>query len=120
MITCRNCGYFWREEGEARPSCHYTGPDAWAPCEQDSEPEVQDRPELDELGTSSDELDELPATLSPRCSECPYWYRSDWDGLTRCHYDGPDHWSPCEYDDEPGMEYYAELDLEEVAELLEG
>ena len=71
MLICRNCGYFWREDGEARPSCHDTGPDAWAPCEQDSEPEAQDRPELwedpeldelpdpDELGTSSDELDEL-------------------------------------------------------------
>ena len=27
-----NCGYYWQEEGEAFPSCHFEG---WtAPCEE--------------------------------------------------------------------------------------
>ena len=28
-----NCGYYWQEEGEKFPSCHFDGPDGWAPCE---------------------------------------------------------------------------------------
>lgn len=30
-----NCGYYWKEEGEDFPCCHFTGPDGWAPCEYD-------------------------------------------------------------------------------------
>lgn len=29
------CSYWWQEEDENNPSCHYTGPDSWAPCAQD-------------------------------------------------------------------------------------
>ena len=32
-----NCGYYWKEEGEAFPCCHYLGPDGWAPCEQEDD-----------------------------------------------------------------------------------
>jgi len=40
MNRCFNCGYMWAdfdEEGRpiTREYCHYEGPDAWAPCEQD-------------------------------------------------------------------------------------
>ncbi len=28
-----NCGYYWQEEGEQYPHCHFDGPDGWAPCE---------------------------------------------------------------------------------------
>ena len=35
MTRCEQCGYFWQEENEDYPSCHYTGIDAWAPCVQD-------------------------------------------------------------------------------------
>ena len=35
MSRCEQCGYWWQDEDEERPSCHYEGPDAWAPCEQD-------------------------------------------------------------------------------------
>lgn len=31
----RNCGYFWKEEWEDYPTCHFDGPEGWAPCEQD-------------------------------------------------------------------------------------
>lgn len=31
----RNCGYFWQEEWEDYPTCHFEGPEGWAPCEQD-------------------------------------------------------------------------------------
>lgn len=30
-----NCGYYWKEEWEDFPSCHFEGPNNWAPCEQD-------------------------------------------------------------------------------------
>lgn len=40
MDRCFNCGYMWADlNDEGRPItneyCHYEGPDAWAPCEQD-------------------------------------------------------------------------------------
>ena len=40
MNRCFGCGYMWAdldEEGRpiTREYCHYEGPDAWAPCEQD-------------------------------------------------------------------------------------
>lgn len=28
-----NCGYWWQEEGEDFPRCHFDGPEGWAPCE---------------------------------------------------------------------------------------
>lgn len=39
-MDCRNCGYYWADlDDEGAPLsfeyCHYEGPDAWAPCEQD-------------------------------------------------------------------------------------
>lgn len=39
MARCaEGCGYYWQEEGEAYPRCHYDDP--WpAPCEYDDEPE---------------------------------------------------------------------------------
>ena len=36
-MKCTECGYYWQEEGERYPGCHYVGPDAWAPCEQEEE-----------------------------------------------------------------------------------
>lgn len=33
MLKCSNCAYYWQERGEEHPSCHYEGPDKWAPCE---------------------------------------------------------------------------------------
>lgn len=41
---CANCGYWWQEEWEDYPSCHYEGPTEWAPCEQD---DFQDTEEYD-------------------------------------------------------------------------
>lgn len=38
MARCAdsNCGYYWQEEGEDYPRCHYNDP--WpAPCEYDEE-----------------------------------------------------------------------------------
>lgn len=37
MKCSDNCGYFWQEEGEAYPTCHFPDkwPDDWAPCAQD-------------------------------------------------------------------------------------
>lgn len=34
--TDSNCGYYWQEEGEKFPRCHYNDP--WpAPCEEEEE-----------------------------------------------------------------------------------
>ena len=33
----RNCGYFWKEENDAYPCCHYNDPMFPAPCEEDDE-----------------------------------------------------------------------------------
>ena len=40
MRECFNCGYWWADLDEdgtpiSLEYCHYEGPDAWAPCEQD-------------------------------------------------------------------------------------
>ena len=50
MNRCFNCGYMWAdcdEEGNviSQEYCHYEGPDAWAPCEQDDE--YEEYPEED-------------------------------------------------------------------------
>ena len=34
-----NCGYYWREEGEAYPCCHYNDESYPAPCEYEDESE---------------------------------------------------------------------------------
>lgn len=40
MTRCEMCGYYWWDMDEdgapiGNAYCHYDGPDAWAPCEQD-------------------------------------------------------------------------------------
>lgn len=44
MSECekRNCGYYWKEEDEEYPSCHFEGPVGWAPCEQDEQDEYEE------------------------------------------------------------------------------
>lgn len=37
-MKCKDCPYWWQEDGENYPRCQYEGPDAWAPCNQE-EPE---------------------------------------------------------------------------------
>lgn len=41
MSECEkmNCGYYWQEEGEDYPRCHYPDDGTPAPCEYDDEPE---------------------------------------------------------------------------------
>lgn len=34
-MTCKDCGYHYREDGERYARCHFEGPDGWAPCEQE-------------------------------------------------------------------------------------
>ena len=35
MSRCERCSYWWQEDYENNPSCHYEGPESWAPCAQD-------------------------------------------------------------------------------------
>lgn len=37
-----DCGYWWQEDWESHPSCHYDGPSCWAPCEQEHNNYVPD------------------------------------------------------------------------------
>lgn len=37
MTRCEMCGYYWKEDEERYPCCHFEGPDGWAPCENDEE-----------------------------------------------------------------------------------
>lgn len=38
---CKTCGYYWRTEEEPFPSCHFEGPEGWAPCEQEEPNEYE-------------------------------------------------------------------------------
>lgn len=52
MRCSDNCGYYWKEEDEDFPCCHFEGPDGWAPCEQE---EIEDYYFEDEIEGSEDE-----------------------------------------------------------------
>lgn len=39
-MKCVDCGYYWKEDYERVASCHFVGPEGWAPCEvEDNETE---------------------------------------------------------------------------------
>ena len=44
MSECEkmNCGYWWKEEGEDYPRCHYPDDGTPAPCEYDDDYEPED------------------------------------------------------------------------------
>lgn len=48
-MKCENCGYWWKEDWEDHYGCHYSGPESWAPCEQDDSYYEGDNYELCEL-----------------------------------------------------------------------
>ena len=59
MVRCAdsNCGYFWQEEWEPYPSCHYNDP--WpAPCEYDDELEEEDEAYEVEIYSTSENEDQ--------------------------------------------------------------
>jgi hypothetical protein len=31
-MKCEYCGYYWKDDDEKFPHCHYNGPDEWCPC----------------------------------------------------------------------------------------
>lgn len=40
---CATCGYYYKEENDSSPCCHFEGPEGWAPCEQEEiENETED------------------------------------------------------------------------------
>jgi len=47
-MTCKECGYCWKEECEKYAHCHFEGPEGWAPCEQEEEYEEEEDEEDDE------------------------------------------------------------------------
>ena len=68
MSDCerRGCGYFWREENELYPSCHYNDPLFPAPCEQDDDEHY----EYEDWGDDFDEdecesMDDLEMGFDP-------------------------------------------------------
>ena len=56
---CFSCGYCWADLDEdgvpiSNEYCHYDGPIAWAPCEQDDYEEDFDEPTFEEYGAPYD------------------------------------------------------------------
>lgn len=44
-MKCENCLYYWKDENDRFPCCHYN--DAWkAPCEDDEDYEEPDESEV--------------------------------------------------------------------------
>lgn len=41
MSRCHDCGYFWCDEGDNVPRCHFEG--AYAPCEEDDNNDYEER-----------------------------------------------------------------------------
>ena len=46
-VKCKECGYWWQEECETYPRCHFEGPDDWAPCAQENDYEEPEHDEFD-------------------------------------------------------------------------
>ena len=36
-MKCADCGYYWKENWDDHPGCHFVGPHEWAPCEQEDD-----------------------------------------------------------------------------------
>ena len=51
MSECEkmNCGYWWKEEGEDYPRCHYPDDGTLAPCEYEDEDDDWDDYEPDDI-----------------------------------------------------------------------
>lgn len=49
------------------------------------------------------------------CENCPYHYKTEDDRFPCCHFEGPDGWAPCEYEEE----YEEEEEEEEYEEEKE-
>lgn len=62
----RGCGYFWKEENETYPRCHYNDPMFPAPCEEDDEyyEDWDDDPDEEEY-EYSDSDDDLEMGFDP-------------------------------------------------------
>ena len=62
----RNCGYFWKEENDAYPCCHYNDQIFPAPCEEDDEyyEDWDDDPDEEEY-EYSDSDDDLEMGFDP-------------------------------------------------------
>lgn len=56
-MTCKECYLCYKDEGDAWPSCHYTGSTCWdvPPCEQE---DIDRFNELDEMEYQA-ELDQI-------------------------------------------------------------
>ena len=44
-MKCADCPYYWKEENEDYPDCHYRWNDGYAPCEVE---EIYNEPDDDE------------------------------------------------------------------------
>lgn len=59
----RNCGYFWKEENEAYPRCHYNDPMFPAPCEDDDDDSYEDWD--DDFDAEEEYADDLEMGFDP-------------------------------------------------------
>ena len=47
------------------------------------------------------------------CENCPYHYKTEEDRFPCCHFEGPEGWEPCEWEDEYDEEEEEEYEEEE-------
>ena len=38
--------------------------------------------------------------MDVKCKECAYWWKEKCEAYPRCHFEGPDDWAPCNYEDD--------------------
>ena len=94
MNRCFGCGYMWADlDEEGRPItneyCHYEGPDAWAPCEQDKYNEYANEACIEEEEAREEaEFEEWLESLEPEARpqnaheyvEAWKWFRNRYEG----------------------------------------
>ena len=85
MSRCDHCGYYWADlDDEGNPIsleyCHYEGPDAWAPCEQDNYDEYANEAYIEEEAAYEEWLDSLQEEANGYWNTHaePYDYGEDW------------------------------------------
>lgn len=62
-MKCEECCYYWKDENEAYPRCHYDDPRFPAPCEEDDDDYYEDWG--DGFDTEEEYADDLEMGFDP-------------------------------------------------------
>lgn len=94
-LTCRECPYFWTEDDDEYPSCHYESLGSWdpAPCDQ---------PEYDKC--------------SGDCDNCKYAYNETDHGYayeeSKLHCSRDEDLDPVDWIDKHGITFFGDREEE--------